>query len=481
MSQSKNASLSAFCMVTVEDVTKLIMSMPSKSCALDILPMCLLKENIHTLAQSITTIINASLSTGTFPSKLREAVVSPLLKKPTLDKEVLKNYRPVSNISYISKIMEKVVCNQIKDHLKTHGLPEPLQSAYRELHSTETALAVAMVLLDLSAAFDTVDHSLLLKRLHHTFGICDTALSWVSSYLQNRSFRVSIGEARSSPQKLHFGIPQGSVVGPLFFVLYTCCIGTIIRKYDIMYHLYADDVQLYLPFDPKATGGFENAVETLSTCISEISKWMTLNKLKLNNDKTEFFVAASPYNLRFISDISINIGNCSIIRSPCIKNLGVVFDQAMTMTNHVKSIITSVNFHLRNIYRIRRFITSDSCQHLTRSLILSRLDYANSLLYGITAKDRNKLQTLQNRAARIVFRLGRRQSSAPLLRKLHWLPLESRIIFKLMLLTFKSIRGLIPGYLSEFLPRYKSDRPNLRSGEDNTLLAIPRTKKHHGD
>ena len=298
-------------------------------------------------------------------------------------------------------------------------------------------------LLDLSAAFDTVYHSLLLKRLHHTFGICDTALSWVSSYLQNRSFRVSIGEARSSPQKLHFGIPQGSVVGPLFFVLYTCCIGTIIRKYDIMYHLYADDVQLYLPFDPKATRGFENAVETLSTCISEISKWMTLNKLKLNNDKTEFFVAASPYNLRFISDISINIGNCSITRSPCIKNLGVVFDQAMTMTNHVKSIITSVNFHLRNIYRIRRFITSDSCQHLTRSLILSRLDYANSLLYGITAKDRNKLQTLQNRAARIVFRLGRRQSSAPLLRKLHWLPLESRIIFKLMLLTFKSIQVIL--------------------------------------
>ena len=144
MSQSKNASLSAFCMVPVEDVTKLIMSTPSKSCALDILPMCLLKENIHTLAQSITTIINASLSTGTFPSKLREAIVSPLLKKPSLDKEVLKNYRPVSNISYISKIMEKVVCNQIKDHLKSYGLQEPL---HRELHSTETALLVYVLKL----------------------------------------------------------------------------------------------------------------------------------------------------------------------------------------------------------------------------------------------------------------------------------------------------------------------------------------------
>lgn len=123
---------------------------------------------------------------------------------------------------------------------------------------------------------------LLLKRLNHTFGISDTALAWISSYLQSRSFRVCLGEARSNPQHLDFGIPQGSVVGPLFFVLYTCCLGPIIRKYGIKYHLYADDVQLYLPFDPKVGLSAELAVEKLSSCISEISQWMTANKLKLN-------------------------------------------------------------------------------------------------------------------------------------------------------------------------------------------------------
>ena len=234
-----------------------------------------------------------------------------------------------------------------------------------------------------------------------------------------------------------------------------------------MYHIYADDVQLYLPCYPKAEKGAERAVEILSLCISEISQWMTDNKLKLNNEKTEFFVASSNYNVNFFSDISIQIGNSIISQSPTtIKNLGVIFDQAMSMTSNVKSIIASINFHLRNIYRIRRFITSESCQHLTRSIILSRLDYANSLLYGITSKDRKRLQTLQNRAARIVFRLDRRQPSAPLLRELHWLPLESRIIFKLMLLTFKSINGLLPSYLSEFLVPYVPSRPNLRSGDD---------------
>ena len=186
--QSKKASLSAFCYVTVDDVSKLIMSMPSKSCVLDILPMWLLKENMEVVTKPITSIINVSLSTGIFPSKLREAVVSPLLKKLSLDKEVL-------NISYVSKIMEKVVRNQIKDHLKTHGLQEPLQSSYRELHSTETALlrvrtdilkamddnkSVAVILLDLSAAFDTVDHARKFVAENHTenFAFLKITLHW---------------------------------------------------------------------------------------------------------------------------------------------------------------------------------------------------------------------------------------------------------------------------------------------------------------
>ena len=153
----------------------------------------------------------------------------------------------------------------------------------------------------------------------------------------------------------------------------------------------------------------------------------------------------------------------------------------MSMTDHVKSVVKSVNYHLRNIYRIRRFITFDSCHHLVRSLVLSRLDYANSALYGISAKDKKKLQILQNRAAKIVFRLGRRDPSAPLLNELHWLPLGSRIKFKILLLTFKSFHGLLPSYLSDLLTAYIQRRQNLRSGDDGLLLQIPRTTRTLGD
>ena len=245
--------------------------------------------------------------------------------------------------------------------------------------------------------------------------------------------------------------------------------------------MYADDVQLYLPFDPKLSGDAEHTVGRLSACIDEISEWMNGSKLKLNDDKTEFFISCSSRNIRHLKNISIKIGTNNISQSSTIRNLGVVFDQTMSMTDHVKSIVKSVNFHLRNIYRIRRFITVDSCHHLVRSLILSRIDYANSLLYGISAKNRNKLQTLQNRAARLVFRLGRMVSTTPLLKELHWLPVRERVIFKLMLLTFKGTHGLLPSYLSDCLLQYTPGRPNLRSGDDNLLLAIPRTKRSYGD
>ena len=343
-------SFSSFRQVTDEDVYKLVMSLPVKSCVLDSIPLWLFKDNIEILCEPLTSIINASFRTGVFPSKLREAVVSPILKKPSLDKVILKHYRPVSNISHVSQLIEKIVCGQIKDHLNSNGLQEPFQSAYRELCSTETALlhvrtdklrcnddgkAVAVVLLDLSAAFNTVDHALLLNRLKNTFGIYGTAIAWISSYLKDRTFRVSVGDATSSSQDLCYGILQGSVVGPLFFVLYTCCIGTNIRKYDIHYNMFTDDVQLYLPFNAKSEHDIRFAIDKLSSYINEISLRMTMYKLRVNGEKTELFLASSQHKFYHLKDICINICGSLISQSVTIRNLGVILDQTMSMSEHV--------------------------------------------------------------------------------------------------------------------------------------------------
>ena len=239
-------TLSNFDVVSQEHVRKIISISPSKSCALDPIPTTLLKQCQDQLVPVLTLIVNASLECADFPPELKKAFVTPLIKKAILDCEILKNYRPVSNLSFLSKLIERIVCVQLVDHLKVNDLYEIFQSAYRQLHSTETALlrvhndllqavdthgGAILVLLDLSAAFDTIDHDKLLHLLESSFGIGGTVLSWFNSYLKDRTQTVQIGSALSKDQNLSFGVPQGSVLGPILFTIYTTRLGHLIRKH----------------------------------------------------------------------------------------------------------------------------------------------------------------------------------------------------------------------------------------------------------
>jgi hypothetical protein len=191
-----------------------------KTCELDPLPGRQLKDCIESLVPVIMKITNSSLAEGFIPEELKEAIVRPLIKKPTLDKDVLKNYRPVSNITHLSKVMEKIVAKQLTDHCMDQGLFDSFQSAYRKHHSTETALVCVVndiraaldrkqgtmvVLIDLSAAFDTIDHEILLTRLNLRYGFSGTVLKWLISYLENRKQSVVIGSASSDPMTLKCG------------------------------------------------------------------------------------------------------------------------------------------------------------------------------------------------------------------------------------------------------------------------------------
>ena len=212
------------------------MSSPSKSCDLDPLPTILLKACLDVLIIPITYIINASLCCGLFPQDFKRAHVTPVLKKKTLPKEELNSYRPISNLSFISKILEKVVANRLRSHIYENGLSNMLQSAYKQFHSTETALlkvhndinlnidngkVTALTLLDLSSAIDTIDDNFLITRQSTCYGISGTALSWFTSYLTDRRQAIKIGNCFSDILPTSCGVPQVSVFGPLLFTLYT--------------------------------------------------------------------------------------------------------------------------------------------------------------------------------------------------------------------------------------------------------------------
>ena len=207
-----NSKLTSFELATTTEVRKIIMSSPSKSCDLDPLPTILLKTCLDVLIKPITDIINASLCSGLFPEDFKCAHVNPILKKTTLSKEDLNSYRPISNVSFISKILEKVVANRLTSHININGLTNASQSAYKQFHSTETALLkvhndinlnidngkiTALTLLDLSAAFDTIDHDILITCLSTWYGISGTALSWFTSYLTDRRQAIKIGNCFS--------------------------------------------------------------------------------------------------------------------------------------------------------------------------------------------------------------------------------------------------------------------------------------------
>ena len=293
----------------------MITSGKKKSCILDPIPVTLLSACLDPLLPVITNMVNLSLRNGYFADAWKTAVVQPLLKKPGLDL-LFKNFRPISNLQFVSKLTERVVANQIQCHMIKNNLFPQLQSAYRSHHSTETALLKVkndllmnmnkgqvslLVLLDLSAAFDTVDHRILLKTLQTKLGVCGSALSWFKSYLEGRSQRICIKETLSQPFDLKWGVPQGSCLGPLLFTIYSSDLFSILESHLPTAHAYADDTQLYLSFSPSVGTGEVDAVTAIENCIQDIRQWMCVRKLMLNDDKTEFLLVGTRKQLTKVS------------------------------------------------------------------------------------------------------------------------------------------------------------------------------------
>ena len=231
--------------VTDIEVRRLVLSVPCKSSDLDPLPTGLVKDCIDVLVTLIVSIVNLSLSEGCFQTHFKSVLVSPLFKKPTLNRDDMKNYRPVSSLSFLSKMFEKVVASRLNSHINSSHTSNDYQSAYRKSHSTETALlkihndilssmddgrVTALTLFDLSAAFDTIDHTVLLRRLGNWFGVSGKALDWFKSYLTARNQRVKLGNCLSSRSDLSFGVPQMSVLGPLLFTLYTTPFSSLVSR-----------------------------------------------------------------------------------------------------------------------------------------------------------------------------------------------------------------------------------------------------------
>ena len=361
-----------------------------------------------------------------------------------------------------------------------------LHTKYKTFHSTETALlkiqsdilsaldnknCVLLILLDLSAAFDTIDHSVLLSRLKAEIGVSGKVFNWFKSYLGGRKQALLIDGVRSALLELLFGVPQGSVLGPLLFIIYMGPLGKILRTLGISFHFYADDSQIYITFNVSESDG---AVKKVEEAVNIIKSWMSSNFLCLNEDKTEVLLIASKCNHGKLDIPHINICDNQISPARQARNIGFIFDSIMDCRAQITQTCKSGWFHLRNIGKIRQFLDKGATEILVHAFVTSRIDFNNALYLGLPDSQIRKLQVLQNAAARIIMRLPKHCHISDTLHELHWLPVHWRIQFKVLLIVYKALHNRAPAYLTHLLVWKQTTTRSMRS-DNQSLLVVPKS------
>ena len=340
--------------------------------------------------------------------------------------------------------------------------------------AADAGLVTLLGLLDLSAAFDTVDHQILLNWLKHDYGITGRVIDWIQSYLTGRTQFVRFNGATSRTMTVTSGVPQGSVLGPILFIAYSAKVINIVELHGIRAHAFADDLQVY---GHVAQDDASSLVIRMVSCIEHVKTWMTSNHLRLNPSKTELIWLGSSRRLHHCPADKVRISDADIQPAESVRDLGVLIDGAMTLTTHVNHLVGVCFFHLRQIRIIRRSLSTDAAHSLVRALIHGRVDYCNGLLASCPKYLTDKLQSVLRAAARLVLQLpfglpsptSCTDSYTGLTFAIRW---GSRSAF----LSSSASTGWLPGTSPVPVP-VSSTRSSLRSARfQERLLIVPRTR-----
>ena len=457
-----------FSQVEEQQIKSLVKSLKYTSGGHDDITAKMIKLVIPFAITALTNIVNTSLVSGVFPEQWKKAIVIPIPKIP--DPNNPNDYRPISLLATLSKILEKVVAKQMLKYLEDNNLMELFQSGFRPNHCTATALLKVsddifssidaaevsfLILLDYSKAFDTVNHKLLLAKLM-SMGFYGASLEWIGSYLSGRSQKVKSNGQFSDWNFIHNGVPQGSILGPLLFTVLVADLRSSLSHTS--FHQYADDVQLKK--SSKVTDA-RNTINNINSELENISNYSISNGLRLNYEKSKYMVIGSRQNVKKINNLDlppIVLDEHILDREKNLKNLGVIFDENMSWVKHVNKLICKAYGSLRTLYRFKRFLSESAKKSLCEALVLSHFNYCDCLFPSLNKSLVEKIQKVQNSCVRFIYNLRKydRDHISPLLVKLGWLNMSNRRLLHSYSIMFKIDKKLAPQYLIDLVPRNMS-------------------------
>lgn len=465
---------------TERDVKKNILSISSNAVGADDISRNMIVPILDIVSPILTHILNHSINTGKFPEAWKQAQIIPVPKKPS--PLVVSDFRPISILPFLSKILEKLVFQQLSQFLNRHSLLNPLQSGFRPGHSTVTALIkvtddirwsmdnkqlTILTLLDFSNAFNTIDHDILVSLLK-SLNMSPLVIDWFRSYLNGRRQRIRTDETISSWCDVTAGVPQGGVLSPLLFAIF---INSITKNISSLYHMYADDIQIYRPAPPDSLG---TAVFTINEDLATISEWSRQYGLRVNPTKSQAIVIGSPgmiarvdwQNLPPVIYNGVIIPYCA-----CTKDLGICLDRDLSWSTQIKELSRKTFSAMSSLRRLRSLLPIPTKVMLAHSLLLSTLDYADASYLNLTEDQLNKLERLQNLAIRFIFGLRKYDHVSEFRQKLKWLPIRRRRELHVLSLLYRVLFDpKTPSYLKEkFKFKFVGDQSEVRTTRKLTL------------
>ena len=449
----------------------------------DGIPLRFLRDALPVLIFYIFIIINTSIVTGIFPKLWKHPYVIPFFKSGDTDN--VSNYRPISLLPILSKILEKIVANQLMAFLESNRLLANSQHGFRKHLSTETALMKVneyiynnidnrnislLLLLDLSKAFDSVSHEILM----HKFDSHSIDQFWFRNYLSDRTQSVKINSVISSSKQVKYGVPQGSILGPILFLIYINDMSQILNSYFLIQ--YADDTQIILS---GKVNDIKELVERGERALGDAKKYFQENGLNVNENKTQcIFIGSRQLISQIPVDIKIYFEETAIIPSKKVKNLGIYIDQYLLFDDHISHISRKVNGVLIALNRIKDRLDRTTRVTIVLSLSMSIINYCLKV-WGMTTKEQiERAQKLQNFAARVAHgEIRKYEHITPVIKQLEWLRIENKIEYDICIFTYKICNNLLPEWLFSF-PTLRE--VNSRNTRQSSKLCIPRTKTDMG-